>query len=74
MLRDRAAWFARGARGSPGLGRPRPRRTIPASPSLATPYNHYSLLRTIEWAWDLGYLGYAADSANVSAMTPLLEH
>ena len=40
----------------------------------ATPYNHYSLLRTIEWAWDLGYLGYAADSANVSAMTPLLEH
>ena len=40
----------------------------------ATPYNHYSLLRTIEQVWHLGYLGYAADSANVHAMTPLLEH
>jgi hypothetical protein len=39
-----------------------------------TPYNHYSLLRTIEQAWDLGYLGYAADSANVRSLTPLLEH
>jgi len=38
----------------------------------STPYNHYSLLRTIEHAWNLGYLGYAADSANVSSMTPLL--
>jgi hypothetical protein len=38
----------------------------------STPYNHYSLLRTIENAWNLGYLGYAADSANVSSMTPLL--
>jgi hypothetical protein len=38
----------------------------------ATPYNHYSLLRTIEGAWNLGYLGYAADGANVKAMTPLL--
>ena len=40
----------------------------------ATPYNHYSLLRTIEDVWGLGYLGYAADSANVSSMTPLLQH
>jgi hypothetical protein len=40
----------------------------------ATPYNHYSLLRTIEQAWGLGYLGYAADAANVKSMTPLLEH
>ena len=39
-----------------------------------TPYNHYSLLRTIEQVWGLGYLGYAADSANVQAMTPLLMH
>ena len=40
----------------------------------ATPYNHYSLLRTIEEVWGLGYLGYAGDSANVSSMTPLLMH
>ena len=40
----------------------------------ATPYNHYSLLRTIEDVWNLGYLGYAADSANVKSMTPLLTH
>lgn len=39
-----------------------------------TPYNHYSLLRTIEQVWGLGYLGYAADSANVKSMTPLLTH
>ena len=39
-----------------------------------TPYNHYSLLRTIEQVWGLGYLGYAADGANVKAMTPLLMH
>jgi hypothetical protein len=38
----------------------------------STPYNHYSLLRTIEQAWNLGYLGYAADSGNVSSMTSLL--
>jgi len=39
-----------------------------------TPYNHYSLLRTIEEVWNLGYLGYAADGANVSSMTKLLQH
>jgi hypothetical protein len=39
-----------------------------------TPYNHYSLLRTIEQVWGLGYLGYAADSDNVSSMTNLLQH
>ena len=33
-----------------------------------TPYNHYSLLRTIEQVWGLGYLGYAGDRANVSSM------
>lgn len=39
-----------------------------------TPYNHYSLLRTIEEVWGLGYLGYAGDAANVSSMTNLLQH
>jgi hypothetical protein len=39
-----------------------------------TPYNHYSLLRTVEQVWDLGYLGYAADDVNVSAMSPLFQH
>jgi phosphatidylinositol-3-phosphatase len=39
-----------------------------------TPYNHYSLLRTIEEVWGLGYLGYAGDGANVSSMTRLLQH
>ncbi len=39
----------------------------------ATPYNHYSLLRTIEQVWHLGYLGYAADSANVTSMQRLLQ-
>jgi len=29
-----------------------------------TPYNHYSLLTTIEDNWDLGYLGHAGDTAN----------
>ena len=37
-----------------------------------TPYNHYSLLRTIEQVWGLGYLGYADDSANVTSMMRLL--
>jgi hypothetical protein len=40
----------------------------------ATPYNHYSLLRTIEQVWHLGYLGYAADAENVTSMTNLLQH
>jgi hypothetical protein len=40
----------------------------------ATPYNHYSLLRTVEQVWGLGYLGYAADGANVSSMSALFQH
>jgi phosphatidylinositol-3-phosphatase len=40
----------------------------------ATPYNHYSLLRTVEQVWGLGYLGYAADGANVSSMSSLFQH
>ena len=39
----------------------------------ATPYNHYSLLRTIEQVWHLGYLGYAADARNVRSMVRMLE-
>ncbi len=39
-----------------------------------TPYNHYSLLRTIEQNWKLGYLGAASDSAQVQSMNDLLTH
>ncbi len=38
------------------------------------PYNHYSLLRTIEQNWGLGYLGNASDSAQVHAMNEFLHH
>ncbi|MGZ6322212.1 MAG: alkaline phosphatase family protein [Ktedonobacterales bacterium] len=37
----------------------------------ATPYNHYSLLKTIEDAFHLGCLQNTCDSANVKPMTPL---
>jgi len=43
--------------------------TVVASPlakpayTSATPFNHYSLLRTIEDAWGLDHLGHAADPA-----------
>jgi hypothetical protein len=36
------------------------------------PYNHYSLLRTIEWNWNLGYLGNASDANQVKPMTEFL--
>ena len=36
---------------------------------LGHAYNHYSLLRTIEDNWHLGYLGNASDSAQVTSMT-----
>ena len=39
-----------------------------------TPYNHYSLLRTIEENWGLGYLGNASDSLQVKSMTEFLGH
>jgi hypothetical protein len=32
------------------------------------PYNHYSLLATVEETWNLGYLGNASDSAQVTPM------
>ena len=34
-----------------------------------TPFNHYSLLATIEWNWNLGYLGNASDGNQVQPMT-----
>lgn len=34
-----------------------------------TPYNHYSLLSTLEWNWDLPRIGKASDTANVRPMT-----
>ena len=39
----------------------------------STPYNHYSLLTTIEQNWHLGYLGHAGDTAGgVLPMNDLL--
>jgi hypothetical protein len=40
----------------------------------STPYNHYSLLRTIEGAFRVGCLQNACDSANVRPMTALFEN
>ena len=40
----------------------------------AKPYNHYSLLRTIEENWGLGYLGNASDSLQVKSMNEFLGH
>jgi hypothetical protein len=37
-----------------------------------TPYNHYSLLQTLEGAFNLDCLQNACDTANVKPMTPLL--
>jgi hypothetical protein len=36
-------------------------------------YNHYSLLATIEWNWDLGYLGNASDTNQVQPMTEFFD-
>lgn len=38
------------------------------------PYNHYSLLRTVEENWGLPYLGNASDSSQVHSMDELLGH
>ena len=38
------------------------------------PYNHYSMLRTIEDEWDLGFLGNASDETQVQSMTEFLSH
>lgn len=37
-----------------------------------TPYNHYSLLRTIEDAWNLPELGFTSDHAQVTTMNEFL--
>jgi phosphatidylinositol-3-phosphatase len=37
-------------------------------------YNHYSLLRTIEDAWDLPELGFTSDHAQVQTMNEFLHH
>jgi len=39
-----------------------------------TEYNHYSFLATVEKFWHLGYLGNAADRANVPTMDALFAH
>ena len=36
-----------------------------------TPYNHYSLLQTIQRAFHLGCLQNTCDTANVTPMAPL---
>lgn len=36
----------------------------------ATPYTHYSLLKTIAGAWGLPYLGHAADETNALIVAP----
>ncbi len=38
------------------------------------PYNHYSMLRTIEDAWNLGELGFTSDHAQVTTMNEFLTH
>jgi hypothetical protein len=38
-----------------------------------TPYNHYSMLRTIEDSWHLGCLANTCDTANVPAMVDLVD-
>jgi len=37
-----------------------------------TPYNHYSLLATIDWNWSLGYLGNASDHIQVQPLREFL--
>ena len=48
----------------PGGGRMEPcccRRTSEPGTVSSVPYNHYSLLRTVEDIFDQGHLGYAAE-------------
>ena len=46
----------------------------PAGFVSAVPYNHYSLLATVEQNWNLGYLGNASDSNQVSPMDEFFTH
>lgn len=45
---------------------------VPGAVTSARPYNHYSLLSTIEKVWSLPKLGYTADTKNVKPMMDLL--
>ena len=36
------------------------------------PYNHYSLLATIDWNWSLGYIGAASDHTQVQPLREFL--
>ncbi len=42
-----------------------------APATSAVPYNHYSVLRTIQDGWQMGCLGFTCDTANVPAMSDL---
>lgn len=37
-------------------------------------YNHYSMLRTIEQSWHLGYIGMASDAQQVHSMSDVFTH
>jgi phosphatidylinositol-3-phosphatase len=45
---------------------------VPGVVTSARPYNHYSLLATVEKVWSLPKLGYTADNENVKPMLDLL--
>ena len=40
----------------------------------SVPYNHYSLLATVEQNWNLGYLGNASDANQVTPMDEFFSH
>ena len=45
---------------------------VPGVVTSSQPYNHYSLLATIEKVWNLPKLGYTSDTKNVKPMLDLL--
>ena len=42
--------------------------------TINTYADHYSILRTIEQGWNLGYLGMASDAAQVQTLTGFFQH
>ena len=42
--------------------------------SISTSADHYSILRTIEQSWNLGYLGMASDGTQVQSLTGFFQH
>jgi phospholipase C len=46
--------------------------SAPGANQSSVPYNHYSLLSTIEVGWGLGCLKFTCDTANVTAMADLV--